>query len=385
LKNIKSEFVSYLLNRFPNISSADAKTSPNRNELETLISENLLSPFVVELPAAILAQAQAFVQSVYFLRESDEYRQSLLAQAQARKLIDPGNKSILMSYDFHLDFEENLKLIEINTNAAFLAMADAMYATHKISQPISNFTMDEIRENILEELDLFGHPNTRPEVAIMDENPRGQRLFAEFLVYQEWMKEWGFQPAIKDLHEISGKEDFIYNRLTDFYLEEPKSEKLKKLYLECKVCFSPNPYEYFLLADKQRMIEWSKLQNRPLILKHLNLSQELTSQNSEEIWADRKRFFFKPLRSFGAKQSFRGSSISRKAFDELIGQNIIAQEFVPAPERTFETGEGPQGFKFDLRFYAYKERVQSVVARLYQGQVTNLRTPGGGFAPVIFK
>ena len=24
-----------------------------------------------------------------------------------------------------------------------------------------------------------------------------------------------------------------------------------------KTCFTPNPFEYFLLADKQRMIDWS--------------------------------------------------------------------------------------------------------------------------------
>ncbi len=38
--------------------------------------------------------------------------------------------------------------------------------------------------------------------------------------------------------------------------------------------------------------------------------------------------------------------------------------------------------KFDLRDYAYDGEVQWVAARLYQGQTTNFRTPGGGFAPV---
>jgi hypothetical protein len=38
--------------------------------------------------------------------------------------------------------------------------------------------------------------------------------------------------------------------------------------------------------------------------------------------------------------------------------------------------------KFDLRAYAYDGQVQWVAARLYQGQTTNFRTPGGGFAPV---
>jgi hypothetical protein len=31
----------------------------------------------------------------------------------------------------------------------------------------------------------------------------------------------------------------------------------------------------------------------------------------------------------------------------------------------------------------YRGRVQLISARLYQGQTTNFRTPGGGFAPVL--
>jgi hypothetical protein len=38
--------------------------------------------------------------------------------------------------------------------------------------------------------------------------------------------------------------------------------------------------------------------------------------------------------------------------------------------------------KFDRRAYTYDGAVQWVAARLYQGQTTNFRTPGGGFAPV---
>lgn len=37
----------------------------------------------------------------------------------------------------------------------------------------------------------------------------------------------------------------------------------------------------------------------------------------------------------------------------------------------------------DLRNYVYDGEVQLLVARLYQGQTTNFRTQGGGFAPVL--
>ena len=42
----------------------------------------------------------------------------------------------------------------------------------------------------------------------------------------------------------------------------------------------------------------------------------------------------------------------------------------------------PQAFKFDVRCYVYDSKVQLIAARLYQGQTTNFRTPGGGFALV---
>ena len=39
--------------------------------------------------------------------------------------------------------------------------------------------------------------------------------------------------------------------------------------------------------------------------------------------------------------------------------------------------------KMDVRLYTYKSQALLVAARLYQGQTTNFRTPGGGFAPVF--
>jgi hypothetical protein len=39
--------------------------------------------------------------------------------------------------------------------------------------------------------------------------------------------------------------------------------------------------------------------------------------------------------------------------------------------------------KADIRNYTYAGAVQLVAARLWQGQTTNFRTPGGGFARVV--
>ena len=44
---------------------------------------------------------------------------------------------------------------------------------------------------------------------------------------------------------------------------------------------------------------------------------------------------------------------------------------------------GTKTFKMDVRLYTYDAQVLLVAARLYQGQTTNFRTLGGGFASVF--
>ena len=43
----------------------------------------------------------------------------------------------------------------------------------------------------------------------------------------------------------------------------------------------------------------------------------------------------------------------------------------------------PESQKTDVRLYVYNGQVLLTAARLYQGETTNFRTPGGGFAPVF--
>ena len=61
----------------------------------------------------------------------------------------------------------------------------------------------------------------------------------------------------------------------------------------------------------------------------------------------------------------------------------MAQAFAAPGERMVVVDGAPMLRKMDVRLYAYDGRVLLVAARLYQGQTTNFRTPGGGFAPVL--
>lgn len=385
--NLKTAFLGQLERSYPGLKNVS---------LENLLSENLLSPFRVELPTAARMQIEEIIAAVFRLRESAAYLQHYEGEILRAGLKDPGNKSIMMSYDFHVDAEGDMKLIEINTNASFLLLGMEMYELHGLPAPQPGFTKDDIRKMILNELKLQGKELSSPRVVITDRDPEQQRLYIEFLTYRELFRTFGWDSEIRDFRALATttRLDFVYNRHTDFMLTEPESAWMREKFLNRECCFSPNPFEYFLLADKQRLIDWSVpgfFEGRGVgdgdlqtLRRMLPAARDLTAETRDELWSERKKYFFKPKRAFGAKQSYKGSSISRKHFDDLCGGEMIAQEYIPAPEKTFVTPEGEQSFKYDLRCYAYEGRLQSVVARLYQGQVTNLRTPYGGFAPVLF-
>ncbi|NJC88430.1 MAG: hypothetical protein FIB02_07860 [Desulfuromonas sp.] len=71
--------------------------------------------------------------------------------------------------------------------------------------------------------------------------------------------------------------------------------------------------------------------------------------------------------------------MTRGRFEQLDPVTTLVQRLGP-PSTTEVPGFGPM--KTDLRLYAYRNRILGVTARLYRGQVTNLRTEGGGFAAV---
>lgn len=363
--------------------------------LESLAAETLVSNQVLKLPHAVWMQATDFVRACHELRHSSRYARTLERETQDRHLIDPGHDSIAMSYDFHLDESGTLKLIEINTNASFLALGDELYEAQNLAKPNPEFSSRAFEACVRRELSAVLGPGAPLKAAIVDEAPEAQKLFLEFLVYEQWFKSWGWDVAVRDSALDPSGFSFIYNRDTDFYLETERLAHLRRAWVQKTAALSPHPYQYLLLADKQRQIDWAvpgffesiglSEDSVRALRRHLPRVFDLNAESAETLWAQRKSLFIKPKRSFGAKQSYRGGSISRKMFEELIPQDMIAQEFIPAPELKFDVNGTPTSMKYDLRFYAYGDEVQTVMARLYQGQVTNLRTEGGGFTAISFE
>jgi hypothetical protein len=106
-------------------------------------------------------------------------------------------------------------------------------------------------------------------------------------------------------------------------------------------------------------------------------------EDGELWWRERKQWFFKPASGFGSKGAYRGDKVTQRVFAEIMQGGYVAQRMAQPGERMVcAEGAEPALVKSDVRCYVYNEHVQLVAARLYQGQTTNFRTAGGGFAPV---
>ena len=365
--SLKDNFIQHLQKQFPQISPS---------ALNNLISENLISPHRLQLSKTLFQKLQNQVSEIYQLRTWSE--QNLKSKfVQQHQLPIAENLSVCTSFDFHINPEDQPKLIEINTNASFLALGLSLYDFWEIKN-ITDFNYEKLVAMFKHESELVGQKKFN--LAIMDENPPEQRLFAEFLIYQQLL-----EAEIVDIHEVKKlkPQTLIYNRYTDFYLENEKSKLVKELYQQNQFFLSPSPWEYFLLADKQRLNDWQKQTEYP-VPSSLLKSYDLAQADRDFIWNERKHLFFKPKSSYGSKQAYKGASISKKVFDEVFDDGFIAQEYAAASEiEVMQDGE-KKDMRYDLRCYTYQDEIQLVIARLYQGQTTNLKTVGGGFAIVEF-
>ena len=105
--------------------------------------------------------------------------------------------------------------------------------------------------------------------------------------------------------------------------------------------------------------------------------------DADELWAKRRELFFKPATGHGSRGAYDGDGLTRKTFAALLESRYVAQRRV-APSQRVLTIEGKErALKVDLRCVVYDGDVLLVMARLYRGQTTNMRTEGGGLASVF--
>lgn len=310
--------------------------------------------------------------------------------AASRK--NPSYESVLMGYDFHI--QDGLpQLIEINNNAGGLYLkADKSW----LPQPDLGLASKHIGQRILE---MF-EPNWQT-IVIMDEKPQEQFMYGEMQAYAQLLKDDGRQVFILDPSELSlGQDgklsyqshdiDMIYNRHTDFYLESSTMQHIRSAYLADQVVLNPHPQSYDLLGDKGRMVDWHRLdfleqfmnsEQAHAIRAMIPMTKYVQDQDPIELWADRKRWVFKPTASHAGKGVVLGKSITRKRFAELSQSKMIMQAFVP-PNKVMVDGIS---YKSDIRFYMHGQNLIAIAGRIYQGMITNFRTTGSGFVPLTIE
>jgi hypothetical protein len=361
-------------------------------------------------PEHVLRMEQV-VRAVEAVVALPAYREQVLADAPATAGIDRGPRSVFFGYDFHLD-GGRLGLIEINTNAggamlnAVLARAQRSCCAAMESMVPTRAGAEKFEERIVDmfrdEWRLAGRNAPLASIVIVDAHPDAQYLYPEFLLFQRLFERAGIRAAIADPADLSTCDgrlwhaaqpiDLVYNRLTDFYLEEPANLALRDAWLDDAVVLTPHPQAHALYADKRRLALLSDdvalralgvpAAVRQVLLENVPQTEIVDAAHEERLWANRRGLFFKPVAGYGSRAAYRGEKLTRRVWQEILAADYVAQALVPPGERVIDDEPGSQAMKFDLRAYAYAGEVQWTAARLYQGQTTNFRTPGGGFAPV---
>lgn len=387
---------------------------PDRNRLEATLGAgalserpHLFSDAQVMLPTAEYEQIAGFVRAVTDLVALPSY-QDAVAERQERTIVTmpPG---VCLAFDFHVGAEAP-QLIEINTNAGGSLLV-TLLARAWGNDAGAEQAEAALLQMFVAEWATWQSDGPLQTIAIVDEAPEQQYLYPEFVRWQKLFEAHGIQTLICAPEQLRSDDagrlwhngtaiDLLYNRLTDFTLTSEPCAAIQSAWNKqlagaiSGTLITPHPQAHALWADK-RNLQWlsdgEALQGFGLvaaqaaqITRCVPRTVLVTADQAEHFWSTRKLWFFKPQAGFGSRATYRGDKLTKRVFEEILQGGYVAQTFAPPPEVTVpsqEFGE-PNTLKYDLRVYAYNGQIQLLAARLYQGQTTNFRTPGGGFAPV---
>jgi hypothetical protein len=388
------------------LDGADESSVPGRAVTEAAI------PFagrsVVALDPGHFEAIRRTVALCFRIAHTPQWQARVDAGAPAHLLHAPGNFGAFMGYDFHLT-PAGPRLIEINTNAGG-ALVNGLH-TAALCDPArlaclcaELLPVDEMEARLVgqfrAELAAARGPDAAlHRVAIADLRPREQFLYPEFELFRALFSRAGIEARICDTGELAARAqggialgdwpvELVYLRDTDFTLETPRARALREAYLAGRVVVTPAPREYHLLADKRRLALFSSAAaleaqgvaapERELLTRLVPETRLLAEQDPDALWKERRDWVFKPATAFGSRAVYRGDKISRRRFAEVLREpGYLVQRRVEPGEIAVETSEGTRVMKFDVRAYAYRDEVLLLGARVYQGQVTNLRSPGG--------
>jgi hypothetical protein len=373
------------------------------------VSPAMFSPFAVFVSPVQVEQMRGVVEAITRTVRLPRYQHDVLAQSPAIARHDPGVEGVFLGFDFHLS-QPVPQLIEINTNAggAFLNVAARAHYLDccpptldpAIPPPTVATLEADIHAMFVHEWTLARGPRPLRTIAIVDENPTQQFLFPEFQLARDLLERHGIRVVIADPSELSLRDDelhaghqaidLVYNRLTDFHFEDPRHHVLRDAYRHDVAVVTPHPRAHALWADKRNLARFTDaaylrdlgVGGQDIEVMTRGIPRTLPVDGpAERWWTERKQWFFKPRSGYGSRGAYRGDKLTRRVFEEIVASDYIAQRIAPPSERT-APADHRTNFKFDVRCYVYGGRIQLLAARLFQGQTTNFRTPGGGFAPI---
>jgi len=337
------------------------------------------------------------------------YQELALREAPALARVPTPARGAFLGYDFHLA-ADGPQLIEINTNpGGGLLKALLRRAQRACCAPVATSLRVGHDDATQRFLAMFRaeHALARPKatlrsVAIVDDEPASQYLYPEFVLFQRLFASAGIDAVVCDPRELEvcagalvHRErpiDLVYNRLTDFALEAPGHESIACAHRERLAVVTPHPRAHALYADKRRLVTLSDAaalgalgvaaSDVDLLVRHVPHTRRVDPAQREALWSQRKELFFKPECGYGSKAAYRGDKLTRTVFERLLGERYVAQRIVPPSARRLRVGAELRALKLDVRSFVYAGELQLLCARLYEGQTTNFRTQGGGFAPV---
>lgn len=332
-----------------------------------------------------------FSRNVFRLKDNPVYLSALASSLPTTANIPTQWPSVLMGYDFHLT-PDGPKLIEINNNAGGLYVGDQRW----LPQP----ELAGVLSGNLEQRLLSMFYSEWSAIAIMDEQVRDQYMYPEMCAYadllrQDGRKVWVCSPEDIELTEaglfIDGQRlDAIYNRHTDFYLEDRPLQHIRTAYERGQVAINPHPRSYALIGDKSRMVDWWRnglleacidAQQLAEIRAVTPQTRQLAEMDLLQAWEKRKQWVFKPAARHGGKGVVLGKAMSRKRFNSLDIDETIAQQLIPASVVEVDGSE----MKLDIRLYMHGESLIALAGRVWRGQVTNFREPGSGWVSLAIE
>ncbi len=378
---------------------------------------HLMAGVALGVASEMFEQIAALVRVIEQVAKQPAWQKMALAGTSSLAQRPYAPRGAFMGYDFHLT-ERGPQLIEINTNAggAFInaLLQAALGPEHMRPLPEKEQApfIDRVAAMFRTEWQLARGATPLSSLVLVDDDPAAQYLYPEFLLFQAMMARTGWQVVVADAQKLAWRDgllwaadlnkptkalpvDLVYNRLTDFALSDPAHAALAEALADDGAVVTPHPRAHALLADKRRLVALSDEQTllalgiddatRALLLAHVPATILVTDENAAALWNDRRAFFFKPVVGYGSKATYRGDKMTRRVWETVIRPgHYVAQAYAAPALRWVPQGEGARRpLKFDVRAYAYAGEVLLFAARLYEGQTTNFRTVGGGFAPLF--